>query len=127
MTLRVIIPLSEMSMKKFLILYEAPPSVIDEWKKTPEAERKPAEEKMMNEWKQWMASHSKLFADKGAGVGRTKRVAAEGASDTRNDIMLYQVAEAESHEAAAQQFIGHPHLQIPQASIEVMEIQPMPA
>jgi hypothetical protein len=26
-----------MSMKKFLILYEAPPSVIDEWKKTPEA------------------------------------------------------------------------------------------
>jgi hypothetical protein len=33
--------------------------------------------------------------------------------------------EAESHEVAAQAFENHPHLQIPQASVEVMEIKPM--
>ena len=36
-----------------------------------------------------------------------------------------QVIEAESHEAAARPFEGHPHLQIPQSSIEVMEINPL--
>jgi hypothetical protein len=30
-----------------------------------------------------------------------------------------------SHEAAAKSFEHHPHLQIPQSSIEVMEIRPM--
>jgi hypothetical protein len=39
--------------------------------------------------------------------------------------MLYSVVEAESHDAAAKTFAGHPHLQIPQSSIEVMEINPM--
>lgn len=114
-------------MKKFLVLYQAPPSVIDEWKKTPEAERKAAESKMMAEWQQWMTAHASMFTDKGAGAGKTKRITAQGASDTRNDIMLYQIVEADSHDAAAQQFIGHPHLQIPQSSIEVMEISPLPA
>jgi hypothetical protein len=40
-------------------------------------------------------------------------------------MMLYAIVEAESHEAAARAFEGHPHLQIPQSSIEVMEINPL--
>lgn len=112
-------------MKKFLVLYLAPASVIDDWKKTDPEKRKSAEEKMQREWKQWMSEHAKAFADPGAGVGRTKRVAADGTSDTRNDIMLYAIAQAESHEAATKSFEGHPHLQIPRASIEIMEINPL--
>ena len=27
----------------------------------------------MQDWRNWMADHGKLFADKGAGVGRTWR------------------------------------------------------
>lgn len=73
-----------------------------------------------------MSDHTKMFADKGAGVGKTKRVTAQGTSDTKNDIMLYAILEAESHEAAAKTFERHPHLQIPQSSIEVMEIHPLP-
>ncbi len=66
-----------------------------------------------------------LVADKGAGVGKTKRVTSKGTTAARNDIMLYAIVDAESHEAAAKTFEGHPHLQIPQASIEVMEINPL--
>jgi hypothetical protein len=33
--------------------------------------------------------------------------------------------EADSHEAAAKAFENHPHLQIPQSSIQVMEIKAM--
>ena len=114
-------------MKKFLVTYLAPASVIDEWKKTAPEERKRDEEKMQGEWKNWMRDHAKVFADVGAGVGKTKRVTGQGTVDTRNDIMLYSVVEADSHEAAARTFERHPHLQIPQASIEVMEINPLPA
>ena len=80
---------------------------------------------MQGEWKKWMSDHTTMFVDKGAGVGKTKCVNALGTSDTKNDIMLYAIAEAESHDAAAKTFKDHPHLQIPQASIEVMEINPL--
>jgi hypothetical protein len=100
--------------------------VIDEWMKTPVEVRREAEAKMMQDWKNWMADHAKLFADKGAGVGKTKRVTSQGVADTRNDIMLYAIVEAESHDAAARAFEGHPHFGIPQASIEVMPLNRMP-
>ena len=85
-------------MKKFLVTYLAPASVIDDWKKTEPKQRKEAEEKMQADWKKWMGDHMKLFADKGAGVGKTKRVTSKGTADARNDIMCMIVDE--SHEAA---------------------------
>ena len=112
-------------MKKFLVTYLAPTSVIDEWMKTEPETRKREEEKMMGEWKKWMSDHKNVFSDTGSGVGKPKRVTKQGVADTRNDLMLYAIVEADSHEAAARIFEGHPHLQIPQASIEVMEINPL--
>jgi hypothetical protein len=113
-------------MKRFLVTYLAPASVIDDWKKTDPGTRKAAEEKMQADWKKWMSDHSNIFADVGAGVGKTKAVTQKGISDRRNEVMLYSVVQAESHEAAAKSFEGHPHLQIPQSSIEVMEIHALP-
>jgi hypothetical protein len=52
-------------------------------------------------------------------------VSSQGSTDIKNDIMLYAIIQAESHEAAAKLFKDHPHLQIPQSSIEVMEIHPL--
>ena len=109
-------------MKKFLVLYLAPVTVLDEWKKTDPATRKPAEEKMQAAWKKWLSDHAASLADKGSGVGKTKRLNAQGASDTQNQIMLYALAQAETHDAAVEAFAGHPHLGIPQATIEIMEL-----
>jgi len=39
--------------------------------------------------------------------------------------MLYGIIEADSHQAAAKMFEGHPHLGIPQSSIEIMETHPL--
>src|SRR5690349_16923389 len=47
-------PTTEAAMDKFLVLYRAPNSVVDEWMKKPEQERKPEETKMMDGWKKWM-------------------------------------------------------------------------
>jgi hypothetical protein len=110
-------------MAKFLVLYLAPPAVVDDWMKTPPEKRKTEEEKMMSEWKQWMSEHASVFADKGAGVGRPKRVDSRGVSDARNDVMLYAIVNADSLDAAARTFRNHPHLGIPQSSIDVMELK----
>jgi len=58
-------------------------------------------------------------------VGKTKVVSSTGVEDSRNGLMLYSIVEAESHEAAAKAFEGHPHFGIPGATIEIMAIRPM--
>lgn len=114
--------MTEATSKKFIALYLAPASVLADWAKTDPEVRKAAEQKMQAEWGKWMGDHAKMLRLTEAG-GKTVRVTASGTSDTKNDIMLYSVVEAESHEAAAKLFENHPHLQIPQSSIEVMEVR----
>jgi hypothetical protein len=111
-------------MKKFLVLYLVPVAVIEDWVRTDPEKRRAAEEKMREDWNEWMRSHAAMITDTGAG-GKTKRVLATGVSDIKNDIMLYSFVAAESHEAAAKAFESHPHLGIPQSSIEVMEVRSM--
>jgi hypothetical protein len=116
--------MASLSTKKFLVLYLAPPSVIDDWAKTDPEKRKVAEEKMRSEWAEWMAAHAKKLISTDAG-GKTKRITSGGLSDTRNDIMMYSFVEAASQDEAAKLFENHPHLQIPQSSIEIMETRSM--
>ena len=116
--------MTESPSKKYIALFLAPASVLADWAKTDPEIRKPAEQKMQAEWRKWMGDHAKMIASTEAG-GKTKRVTADGVSDTKNDIMLYSFVEAESHAAAAKLFENHPHLQIPQSSIEVMEVRSM--
>lgn len=111
-------------MQSFIVLFLAPTSVIDEWMKTPQVEREAADKKMREDWDIWMSNHGSMIKETHAG-GKTKRVNAGGVSDARNDIMLYSIIEAESHDVAAQAFVGHPHLTIPEASIEIMATRPM--
>ena len=114
-------------MKKFFALFSIPASVVDEWRKnTPSEKMKAAAEEMMGAWKKWMTDNEKNLVAKGSPLGKTKRVTASGVSDVRNDLNWYLILEAESHEAAAKMFVDHPHLRIPESSVEVMEIPDRP-
>ena len=44
-------------LKKFLVLYLVPQTVIADWQKTDPETRKPAEEKMRADWSAWMAAN----------------------------------------------------------------------
>ncbi len=118
--------MSQPEKMKFLVLYLAPAAAIADWAKTDPAIRQPAEQKMQAEWRQWMSEHASMILSAEAG-GKTKRVTGAGVADAKNDIMLISFVEAESHEAAAKAFENHPHLQIPQSSIEVMAVRPVGA
>ncbi len=111
-------------MQRFLVHFLAPVATIDEWMKTPEDVRKVEEKKMKDEWDAWMTVHAGMVKETNA-AGKTKRVTASSVEDTRNDLMLYSIVEAESHEAAAKAFEGHPHFGIPGATIEIMAIRSM--
>lgn len=116
--------MNDPKLNKFIVFYQIPASVMSDWAKTDPNTRKSAEEKMKAEWQKWMSDHAKLVTVTEA-CGKTKRIAAGGISDTKNDICLYSFIKAESHEAAAKAFENHPHLQIPQSSIEVMAVRAM--
>ncbi len=110
------------TLKKFLVLYLVPADVMASWAKTDPATKKAAEQKMQSDWQRWMGDHAKMITLTVA-AGKTKAVTSAGIGDIKNDIMLYSLVEAESHDIAAKAFADHPHLTIPQSSIEVMEVR----
>jgi hypothetical protein len=111
-------------MKKFLVLYMANGAAFETMMKnsTPEQQKKG-----MEAWMKWMGDHKASIVDGGAPLGKTKRVDSKGASDTKNDVGGYSVVQADSADAAAKMFgKDHPHLQMPGAWVEVIEIMHIP-
>ncbi len=113
-------------MKKFLVLYLAPVSVLEDWMKTDEVTRKAEETKMKEAWDMWMKEHGSLMKET-AGAGSTKRVTKAGILDTKNDVMMFSLVEADSQEEVAKAFENHPHLEIPEASIDIMPANFIPS
>lgn len=109
---------------KFLVLLKMPLAGLDAWlAKTPE-ERKPMEDDLSAKMKAWSAANAASILEMG-GAGKTKLVNTAGVSDTRNEIMMYVIVQAQNQDEAAQIFVGHPHLEIPQAWIEVTAMNKM--
>jgi hypothetical protein len=90
-----------------------------DWMKIPEAQRKEEEGKLKALWDTWAQEHSASIRET-AGAGSPSRVTSTGAQEEHNDVMMYSIVTAESKEAATAMFIGHPHLQIPGAWIDIM-------
>lgn len=116
-------------MKNFLAIFigiASSPKVM-EFRSMEESKRKPLEMKGMKAWGDWMQAHQSVIVDTGGPLGKTKRVASNGISDTKNNMSGFVVVKAESHEAAAKLFENHPHFSIfPGDSVEIMECLPIP-
>jgi hypothetical protein len=112
------------TMQRFLVLYQIPAAVMQAWMETSPDVRKAEETKMYEDWIAWTQAHSSSILSTNA-VGKNKCVTTTGAVDAKNDIVLTSIVEAVSHDAVADMFADHPHLRIPQASIEIMPIRPM--
>jgi hypothetical protein len=111
-------------MKKFLALYMAKAADMAEMMKnsTPEQQRKG-----MEAWMKWMDHHKTSFVDRGAPVGKTKRVDAKGTKDAKNDVCGYSIVQASSADEAAKIFgKDSPHFQMPSASVEIIEVLEVP-
>jgi len=117
----------ERFMKKFLAIYMGSASAIEEWKRMDQETRMQKENTGKEAWGKWVKANEKSIVENGSPLGKTKRISAQGISDTKNEIAAYTIVQAESHEAAAKMFENHPHFKIfPGHSVEVMECLPMP-
>ena len=116
-------------MKRFLGIYlgTAYSREASGWDAMDEAKRRQLEEAGMKAWGDWMATNQACIVDSGGPLGRTKRISRDGITGVTNQMVGYVVLEAESHEAAAKKFEGHPHFTIfPGDGVEVMECLPIP-
>jgi len=116
-------------MKKFLALYTGSIAARERsgWDTLGEAERKKREQDGMTSWMAWVEKHQAAIVEAGGPLGKTKRTGLSGVADIKNNLAAYVVVQAESHEAAAKMFEGHPHFTaFPGDGVEVMEILPVP-
>ena len=75
----------------------------------------------------WMGDHKASMVDGGRLWARPSRVDAKGASDTKNDVGGYSIVQADTADGATKLFgKDHPHLQMPGAWVEVVEVMHIP-
>src|SRR5262245_47187103 len=111
-------------MKKFMAIYMAYGADFERLMKTSTPEQR---SNGIEAWMKWINENKASILEGGAPLGKTKRADATGISDTKNNMGGYSVVQAETHDAAAKLFgKDHPHLQMPGAWIEIMEIMPLP-
>ncbi|MBY0275995.1 hypothetical protein K2Z84_11670 [Candidatus Binatia bacterium] len=117
------------TMKRFLAVYTGTPdgSRRAAWDALPEAERKKREGEGIAAWHQWGATHGASVVVEGGPLGKTLQASRDGITPIRNALAGFVVVQAESHEAAAKMFEGHPHFAIfPGEAVEIMEVLPIP-
>jgi len=116
-------------MKNYLAIFLGTPSSpkFAEFMAMEEGKRKKIEQTGIKAWGDWMQKHQSVIVETGGPLGKTKRTAAQGVSDTKNNLSGFVVVKADSHDAAAKLFEKHPHFTIfPGESVEIMEIMPIP-
>jgi hypothetical protein len=80
----------------------------------------------MQAWMAWAQRVGTGLADMGAPLGKEAFVPAGTAPAGDGHVTGYSIIEADSQDAALSLFDGHPHLMSPGASIEVLELLPVP-
>ena len=115
-------------MKRYLCVFTGSPAPMAAWQALTDDERKDKQAKGIAAWKQWVEKNAASIVEAGGPLSKTKLTSKNGISDIRNNLAAFVVVQAESQEAAAQLFLGHPHFTIfPGEGVEVMEIPPTPA
>lgn len=97
------------------------------WDALSETERSAKEREGMAAWKAWVAKNHAVLVEIGGPLGKTKKVSSQGIADISNHLAAFSVVRAESHEAAAKLFVGHPHFSIfPGDAVEIMPVMAIP-
>jgi len=116
-------------MKNFLAVFIGTDDAIKAsgWAELSEAESKERERAGIDAWGRWVMRHQDVIVDTGTPLGKTLRVSKGGIEKIKNQLTAYTIVRAESHEAAAKLFEGHPHFTIfPGDSVEIMECLAIP-
>ncbi len=107
-------------MKKFMILYMAPVAAEVQMNVSPEEMKKG-----MEPWNAWFKKCGKSIVDMGAPLGRGTCIDKKGSTKGQTQVTGYTIIQAEDLEAVKVMLTDHPHLMLPNASMEILEIMAM--
>lgn len=117
-------------MKKYLAVFTGSTAAHERsgWDSLSDAGRQKRQREGVAAWGAWVEKHQAAIVENGAPLGKTKRTGPNGVTDIKNNLVAYVVVEADSHEAAAELFEGHPHFTIfPGEAVEIMECLAVPS
>lgn len=109
-------------MPNYVVLYNAPVSASDQMENN-DPDMAAA---VMQAWNDWSARVGTGMVDLGTPLGNGRRVTADGAGEADTEVAGYSIISADDVDSAVALLEGHPHLQMPGASIEVHETLEIP-
>lgn len=93
------------------------------WQAMSEAEKKAKDKVGLAALATWDEKHKDVIVYQGGPLGATKRTSETGVADAVNELTVFVVVRASSHEAAARLFENHPHFTIfPCDCVDVMPL-----
>ena len=108
-------------MKKFMLLYLAPQPAEEHMSADPEEMKK-----TMEPWMAWKEKYGDAIVDFGVPLGKGANVGKGGGSDRKTQVGGYSIIQAENIDAAKALVVDHPFLMGEGASVEVLEMMPVP-
>lgn len=110
-------------MSRFLIVFNAPMPMSEFMVQSTSEERQAG----LEAWDKWRAEAEKsVIFEYGAVVQAVKRILKDELVESPNQASNYAFAEAASKEVVIKALQDHPHLQRNDATIDVLEVLPMP-
>ena len=109
-------------MKKFLVLYKSSvPAAQQMAAATPEQMKAG-----MDLWKTWAQQAHNAIVDLGTPLGHAREIAGPTVRQSDSKVAGFSIIQGESENAVTDLLKNHPHHHAPGASIEVLEMMPMP-
>jgi hypothetical protein len=109
-------------MKKFLVLYKSSvPAAQQMTSATPEQMKAG-----MDLWQAWAQQAQPAIVDLGMPLGNAQEITDASARQSDSTVAGFSILQAESPKTVIDLLIKHPHHRAPGASIEVLEMLPMP-
>ena len=110
-------------MKKFIVLYHAPPSAMERMASASAEEMK----KGMEPWMEWAERCGSGLVDWGSPLTGGQKLNKSGSSPSEKQVVGYSILQAEDMQSAKALLQGHPHLDwTAGCEIEVHESMPPP-
>ena len=110
-------------MKKFVVIYYAPASAIEQMANATPEQMKEG----MKPWMEWVARCGEGLVDLGSPLTGGQKLSKSGSSSSDKSVVGYSILQAENIEGAKALLKGHPHLEWTDGcEIEVHETMPLP-
>jgi hypothetical protein len=96
---------------------------MEKWKKeTPPEEMAKQGKEIGEKMSAWFAKNKASIVEAGNPLGKNTRMTSVGAQPMTNDLNFYNVVQAESIDDVVAMHKDSPHIEIPEAYLDIMEV-----